>query len=76
MRVELQSGWQGGQAWVELEADELALDGDEIGTGLMITIHTPLDLGGYPGEVELGTMRLELKTPAMMARFVVAASEP
>lgn len=75
MRVPLQSGWQGGEAWVEVEADELALDDDQQGTGLMITIHTPLELGGYPAELEIGTMRLELKTPAAMLRCVVAASE-
>ena len=77
MRVNLQTGWQGGPAWVEIEADELALDSvdDPVGTGVIFTIHTPLDLGGYAAEVELGTMRLELTAPALMARIAVAASE-
>lgn len=78
MRVDLQTGWQGGPSWIDLEADEILLDGDVVGTGMIFTVETPLDIGErgrYPAEVELGTMRLDLTTPSATVRLGVCASE-
>lgn len=77
-RVELQEGWQGGPAHVEVEGDELLLDGGVTGIGVIFKIETPLDLDSrYPAELEIGAGAITvrpLEGVETRLRFYVAAS--
>ena len=72
MRIPLQTGWQGGPAWISLEVDEHELD-EGVGAAVLIEFETPLDIDSE-GEFGIGTGTITLPPGKGALRFVLCAS--
>jgi hypothetical protein len=71
-KIDLQHGWQNGPASIEVECDEVMLDGEVIGTGVMLDILTTLDV--EDASVDLGLLRVDLPPTKAAARLTLCAS--
>lgn len=72
-RVDLLEGWQGGPASIEFWTDEVHLDDDTVGSGVIFEITTPTDPSSEM-EIELGTGKLSFPPGKGRLEFWVAAS--